>query len=225
MLIKHFSNGNKSEFARMLGVSPQAISTWMSRNTFDIDIIHSKCVNVSAEWLLTGEGEMLKPTTPVSAKVPPMLYTEESHPVLHATKSPKRGKGIPLIPLNALAGFPLDSQYGVSIEDCEYYNIPEFERKGADFLIRVSGDSMIPLYYSGDLVACKKLASIQFFQWGTIYTLETSQGVLIKRIQESVEHDDCILCVSENSTIHHPFLLPKSDIRSLSIIIGLVRLV
>lgn len=41
-LIGHFSNGNKSEFARMIGVSPQAINTWISRDTFDIETIYSK---------------------------------------------------------------------------------------------------------------------------------------------------------------------------------------
>jgi hypothetical protein len=44
-------------------------------------------------------------------------------------------------------------------------------------------------------------------------------------VQESVDHADSILCVSENSSVHHPFLLPRDDIRSLSIIVGLVRLV
>ena len=59
-LIGNFSNGNKSEFARMIGVSPQAINTWISRDTFDIETIYSKCVNISPEWLLTGKGPMLK---------------------------------------------------------------------------------------------------------------------------------------------------------------------
>jgi len=59
-LIDHYSGGNKSEFARMLGVSPQAINTWISRNTFDIDVVYAKCEYISADWLLTGEGEMLR---------------------------------------------------------------------------------------------------------------------------------------------------------------------
>lgn len=134
-------------------------------------------------------------------------------------------EGIPLIPLDAVAGFPAESGGGVRLEDCERYVIPEFENKGANFLIRVSGDSMVPLYYSGDLLACRKITDIRFFQWGTVYVLETSQGVLVKRVQESIDHADSILCVSENSSVHHPFLLPRDDIRSLSIIVGLVRLV
>lgn len=64
-LINHFTDGNKSAFAKKLGVKPQTINTWLLRNTFDIDLIYSKCAGVSASWLLTGEGEMLEaPSTP-----------------------------------------------------------------------------------------------------------------------------------------------------------------
>ena len=167
--------------------------------------------DVNIEWLITGEGPMLSHPTPP---------TTPTKPTSHPSTS-----GIPLIPLDAVAGFPAESGGGVRLEDCERYVIPEFENKGANFLIRVSGDSMVPLYYSGDLLACRKITDIRFFQWGTVYVLETSQGVLVKRVQESLDHADSILCVSENSSVHHPFLLPRDDIRSLSTIVGLVRLV
>lgn len=58
-LINHFTDGNKSAFAKKLGVKPQTINTWLLRNTFDIDLIYSKCAGISASWLLTGDGEML----------------------------------------------------------------------------------------------------------------------------------------------------------------------
>ena len=213
-LIRHYTKGNKAQFAKLLGVSAQTISAWIARNTFDAELIYAKCRYVDSSWLLTGEGPMLShPTTPTPPTTP---TTPTSHPST---------SGIPLIPLDAVAGFPADSGGGVSLEDCERYVIPEFENKGANFLIRVSGDSMVPLYYSGDLLACRKITDIRFFQWGTVYVLETSQGVLVKRVQESVDYADSILCVSEHSSVHHPFLLPRDDIRSLSIIVGLVRLV
>lgn len=173
---------------------------------------------LSAEWLMTGRGNMLS--------------SDNSDNAVRQTPEPaaKRvmddGKeGIPLIPLDAVAGFPAtDSSYAY-MENCDRYIIPEFQDKGADFIIRVSGDSMIPLYYNGDLIACHKIHDIRFFQWGTVYVLETSQGILVKRIMESTDHDDCILCTSENDTVHRPFLLPKDDIRSMSTIVGLIRLV
>lgn len=218
-LIRHYTKGNKAQFAKLLGVSAQTISAWIARNTFDAELIYAKCRYVDSSWLLTGEGAMLQETENNNA--PTSKHTVEiARQVPHG-----RSEGIPLIPLDAVAGFPAESGGGVRLEDCERYVIPEFENKGANFLIRVSGDSMVPLYYSGDLLACRKITDIRFFQWGTIYVLETSQGVIVKRVQESLDHADSILCVSENSSVHHPFLLPRDDIRSLSIIVGLVRLV
>lgn len=218
-LIRHYTKGNKAQFAKLLGVSAQTISAWIARNTFDAELIYAKCRYVDSSWLLTGEGAMLQETENNNAPTPKHTV-EIAHQVPHGSS-----EGIPLIPLDAVAGFPAESGGGVRLEDCERYVIPEFENKGANFLIRVSGDSMVPLYYSGDLLACRKITDIRFFQWGTVYVLETSQGVLVKRVQESVDHADSILCVSENSSVHHPFLLPRDDIRSLSIIVGLVRLV
>lgn len=218
-LIRHYTKGNKAQFAKLLGVSAQTISAWIARNTFDAELIYAKCRYVNSSWLLTGEGAMLQETENNNA--PTSKHTVEiAHQVPHGSS-----EGIPLIPLDAVAGFPAESGGGVRLEDCERYVIPEFENKGANFLIRVSGDSMVPLYYSGDLLACRKITDIRFFQWGTVYVLETSQGVLVKRVQESVDHADSILCVSENNSVHHPFLLPRDDIRSLSTIVGLVRLV
>ena len=70
-LINYFTDGNKSAFAKMLGVKPQTINTWLLRNTFDIELIYSKCAGISASWLLTGEGEMFEaqPTPSISQTV------------------------------------------------------------------------------------------------------------------------------------------------------------
>lgn len=59
-LVNHFCDGNKSQFANILGVKPQTINTWINRNTFDIDLVYSKCEYISGDWLISGEGEMLK---------------------------------------------------------------------------------------------------------------------------------------------------------------------
>lgn len=63
-IIRQYADGNKSRFASMLGITPQAISTWEKRNTFDIELIFTKCENINATWLLTGTGEMLTTDSP-----------------------------------------------------------------------------------------------------------------------------------------------------------------
>lgn len=57
-LIDYYANGNKSEFGRMLGLTPQAITAWKRRNTFDLKLIATKCTNINPHWLMTGEGDM-----------------------------------------------------------------------------------------------------------------------------------------------------------------------
>ena len=58
-IIAYYCDGRKGDFALMLGLKPSAISTWLDRDTYDTERIFAKCENISAEWLLTGKGEMI----------------------------------------------------------------------------------------------------------------------------------------------------------------------
>ena len=55
-----YSDGKPSVFAKYIGVAPSTISSWLSRDTLDYDLIFAKCENISSDWLLTGKGEMIK---------------------------------------------------------------------------------------------------------------------------------------------------------------------
>ena len=142
--------------------------------------------------------------------------------IAHAsnTETPNNS-GLPLIPFDCVAGYGEDNE-GVLLPDCTRYKIPEFESLGAEFYVRVSGSSMYPKYSSGDILGCRKIKEILFFQWGKIYVIDSSQGQLIKRIFEH-EDPDKVTLVSDNKEKYHSFAIPKSDIRSLSIVVGAVR--
>jgi hypothetical protein len=79
---------------------------------------------------------------------------------------------------------------------------------------------MEPEYYSGDEVACKRINERSFLQWGRVHVLDTTQGVVIKRIYE---HGDCIRCCSYNDEFPD-FLIPKDEIRSYNLVVGSLRL-
>lgn len=70
-LIEHYSEGKNADFAQKLGVKPQTISSWMARNTFDIELIYAKCENLDANWLLTGEGSMYRSPAVMNEASPP----------------------------------------------------------------------------------------------------------------------------------------------------------
>ncbi|OJV40870.1 MAG: hypothetical protein BGO29_14985 [Bacteroidales bacterium 36-12] len=136
----------------------------------------------------------------------------------------KQFKSVPLLPAEAVAGFPASDLDGIVYADCDQYMVPEFERSGYEFVIRVSGSSMYPKYSNGDILACKKIIDILFFQWGKVYVIDSSQGALVKRVFEDEDNPDNILLVSDNRENYPPFSMPRSDIRSLSIVLGVIRM-
>lgn len=240
-LIAHYCGGNKSQFAKKLGVKPQTINTWENRNSFDLELIYSKCEYISGDWLLTGEGEMLKSNHGEPSKAPsttkktkdqeigdshqtPLQPTASSTMPTTSTgihKLPQGSqKGIPLIPVSAMAG-AFTSDISVMEYECERYVVPSFE--GADFLIPVKGDSMQPTYLSGDLVACQKISLTDiFFQWNKTYVLDTDQGALIKRVCQGSDTDH-ILLVSDNEC-YPPFELSLSHLHAIALVRGIIRL-
>lgn len=228
-LIEHYADGNKARFANILGISPQGLSTWIKRDSFDIELVFSKCEGLSAQWLLTGCGEMLKtnrtsdntlsPCKPISEVKVTQNSLNDQVPV--AQKQPEGShEGIPLIPFASMAGALMGEQTALEYE-CERYVVPAF--KGADFLIPVKGSSMYPKYSTGDIVACQRVPmSDLFFQWNKVYVLDTSQGPLIKRIKPGSAPDK-LLIVSDNEQ-YDPFELPISTIRAVALVIGVIRL-
>lgn len=125
----------------------------------------------------------------------------------------------PRIPLNALAGVLTESVSDVIMSDCEQIPVikifPQY-----DFTILVKGDSMCPRYESGDEIACKRISGSNFIQWGKVHVLDTTQGILIKRIYDA---GDNIRCNSYN-TDYPDFEIPKKEIYSISLVVGLLRM-
>jgi Bacteriophage CI repressor helix-turn-helix domain. len=54
----HFKSD--AEFARFLSISPQVLANWHRRNTFDYDILYTKCEDIDPNWLFLGKGFMLR---------------------------------------------------------------------------------------------------------------------------------------------------------------------
>lgn len=205
---EYYKLKGNAELARFLGVAPNTITNWYGRKTFDIDVIYTKCVDIDMNWLLTGEGNMLRTES----------EKEENISVAHPSDSPM--EGIPLIPISAMAGAFTGEQTVLEYE-CERFVVPTF--KGAEFLISVKGSSMYPKYNSGDIVACKRLPMDElFFQWNKVYVLDTDQGPLIKRVKPGSDKEH-VLIVSDNER-YEPFELPLERIYHVALVIGVIRL-
>ena len=208
---------SKRDFYTQIGVSRGTLES----NTGITEDIITKFITIfptiNIEWLMTGDGEMYKTTKKDFAT---MQEKNDNFSTFNQTGD----KGIPLIPIEAVAGLPTIDNIGVSFADCKRYVIPEFEGKGVDYMIRVSGSSMYPKYSNGDILACKYIENVLFLQWGKIYVIDSSQGALVKRVFQDETNPDNLILVSDNKENYPPFSFPKSDIRSLSIVVGVIRL-
>lgn len=160
---------------------------------------------LNPEWLLTGKGEMLKNDIPV-------------------TKAIKSAQGIPVLQLEAFAGVGDSNIQGVNFDTIEErYVIPLFDGVKIDFMIPVRGSSMYPKYSSGDVVACRFIKELLFVQWNKVYVIDTlSQGIVMKRLIKG-NNSEYVVCKSDNKD-YDDFEVPMSEIRSVALVIGVIRL-
>lgn len=191
-------------FEKSIGMSNASFGKCLKKGgaigTDKLENILSVYPDISPDWLLIGKGDMLKGSG---------VVVEPS----------KDGTGIPLIPVEAMAGYFAGEQT-VLLQECDRYVVPAF--RNADFLIHVRGDSMIPHYYSGDMVACKMLSLTDiFFQWGKVYVINTDQGALIKKVEQGTTNESITL-VSENEK-YKPFEISRHGIYQIAIVIGVIR--
>ncbi len=224
-----FEDISVRQFEAMIGSSDGKIAKFMTTNSSLKSDTLNKIMEVfpqlSIEWLIRGEGTMLKrqdDPSPVSPR-DNRETTERQLGENSSAMKPVVSGGLPLIPIDAVAGFNGWDESGVSELDCTCYDVPDFAAVHADFLIRVSGSSMYPKYSSGDILACRKIVEVTFIQWGKIYVIDSRQGAMVKRLFEIEDDPDRVLCVSDNEK-YPPFKLPKDEIRSLSIVVGAIRL-
>lgn len=172
------------------------------------EIICSYFPELNPEWLLTGKGPMLREQaepnkpTPIPAK-------------------PTDSKSLPLLPVSAIAGLG-SGELQVKETDIEqWYRLPDFP--SADFLISISGDSMLPTYKSGDIAICKRIIHIYNIVWGRLYVIYSNDmGALFKRIYPA-DNDEYLILRSDNSQAYPDIKILKTDIVNISLVLGIIR--
>ena len=215
-LIDYYSNGSKTLFSKKLGVTPQTISSWISRNTFDKELIFAKCENINAEWLLTGEGYLLK--------------SEEE-----ALKDNKKAEREDILPIKKkLIPFYDDVSTIGGLNDriatADANNPTEWIDAGdwfpeATAAIRHYGDSMVE-YPSGSILALKRVNDLRLIMNGRNYVIETTEYRVTKQLQDEGDH---FMTYSTNREtypnghqIHAPFPIPKDAILHIDLVLGCV---
>lgn len=203
-----------TRFEKTIGLSNGYLNTMLKRKADlgegVLNKIIDNCLDLRTEWLLVGKGKMLLSDMSIVNEPMPQYGNDLNKPHL-----------IPLLPVEAIAGFGSGDWSITEADIQEKYMVPDFNH--IDFMVTVKGSSMYPKYNSGDIVVCRKIKEKSFIQWNKAYVIATrEQGILVKRIKQG-ENDDHYLMVSDNSEFP-PYNVPKSEITGLAIVIGTIRL-
>ncbi len=205
-LIKHYSNGSESDFAKKIGVTPQTITNWKNRNTFNLDKIYTNCENINADWLISCKGEMLKPNKVVTndSTLTPKIVTI----------TPNNDDNIVLVPVKAQAGYLNGYGDPEFIEQLPSYSLPNM-RNGIFRMFQVEGDSMYPTMHSNSYVVGQFVDNWNYIRDNRIYVLVTNEGVIVKRVLNRIEKYGDLYCKSDNRKEYPSYSLPPENIKEI----------
>lgn len=173
--------------------------------------IITKYPDVSPEWLLTGNGKMLKSEEATELiKTPPRVEIIEPIKVEGRNLMPKvvvvddeDNDRIPLVSVKAQAG------YLEGYEDCNYieelptYSLPEM-RNGTFRMFQVNGFSMYPTLQDGSYVVGQFVENWEWLSDNRVCVVVTERdGVIVKRVINRAKERGFLYCKSDNRDYKH----------------------
>ena len=214
---------NKRAFANAVGVGATVIQNIVGtrQGKPSYDVVEKICANanISPEWLLTGEGEMLKQaeqgrvTEPTPIHQPRSIEKKEDMQVVY------------LYNFEASAGLKslFDNNRHNIIDTIQIPNLPK-----CDGAIHIVGDSMYPLLKSGDIILYKQMPlDINNLLYGEMYLLsysiEGDDYIVVKYIRKSKKGEPYITLGSENPE-HAPRNIDFRRINALALVKASIRI-
>jgi hypothetical protein len=204
-----YKGSKPTRFEKELGLSNGYLGTQLKRNADLGESILNKvvdyCLDISPEWLLTGNGEMLKSDV----------------------QKPEQRKLIPVYDVSTIGGNnELAANMDATTQPSEWIDGGDWF-SDATSAIHHYGDSMIE-YPSGCILALKRINDIQMIIWGKNYVVETDEYRITKRLQRGLS-EGYIRAYSTNeeayqdgTLIHQPIDILLSSIRRLELVLGYV---
>lgn len=204
---EYYKLKGNAELARFLGVAPNTITNWYGRKTFDIDVIYTKCVDIDMNWLLTGEGNMIREESNKEEKLPSVNQTYE---------------GAPYFNVDFIGGFDVIVNDQTRNPDF-YINYPPYNQPGVVWC-NLTGHSMEPEISNGDIIALREVTTpIQYLPAGEIYGIVTEEYRTVKRIRLSQKEGFVRLIPSNKSEEFCEQEIPISMILKVYAVLGSIR--
>lgn len=165
----------------------------------------------SLDWLLTGEGQMLKEEKEKER--------EEEYELLPRITE---DKGRPYYDVDFLGGYGEFADDPASAPVTYMIDYPPYNKEGV-FYMNVRGDSMSPEINSGDLVALRPIeAWYDFLLLGKVYAIVTLSGQrTIKRLRRGSDSDHYML--EPINPAYESQEIPKSQIERVFEVLGGIR--
>lgn len=227
MLIKHYTHGNKTQFAQLLGVTPQTIGSWLSRDTFNAELIFEKFPDVSASWLLTGEGKMLNTLTPNTVSNTHNICNT----IIPSNDSTATVDGeavevqeLPIIPANIVNAPDIDVYKYISDNENDIETAPVVQQfPDSKAFYRIKTKAMEPSIYAGDMLSLAAYPKgFERIVPGNPYSVDTNTNGLITRLLYN--HPDGFLARSYNPEKYPDFVIAREEINRIFRIVGLLRI-
>lgn len=206
----------KYKFCNDLGFSNKFLDNSSNMGTDKACKILHYYPEINSEWLLTGNGPMIKED---NTSLMIMNNDRKTVDSLHATQE------IPLYDLEAVAGLRELFSSGEPQRILDTIKIPNLPK--CDGAISVTGDSMYPLLKSGDIILYKETEFDNIF-FGEMYLLsvklnEWEEYITVKYVQKSEQGNEYVKLVSQNSH-HQPKDIHISKISALALIKASIRI-
>ena len=209
---KALSLKNDKDLSILLGISKSTLSNWNNNSRrIDYPLLFSKCEQINFDWLLTGEGEMLRKTEKDAS---------EEEPKKSRNLIPFYDDVVTVGGRNSISASMDGHMPGNDMIDAgDWFT-------DATAAIRHYGDSMEE-YPSGCILALKELHDRRQIVWGRNYCIETDEMRVTKRLQPGAE--DYLMAYSSNKEtypdghlVHEPFRIYKDTIRRIFMVIGCI---
>ena len=184
-----------------------------------------KWPELSLDWSVLGEGSMLRGRTggaaatsdravsgrTASAKGLPVVNGGK---VLAITVDKDGNDNLELVPIHAQAGYAVQHNEAVFVQDLPRYRVPGFEH-GKYRAFEVAGDSMEPTLNHRDIVLCSYVDNWRLLVPDDMYVVVTTQSVMLKRIRQRITDLDSEVLLHSDNSHRRPYPLDVADITEL----------
>lgn len=182
LLVKKFADGRNTRFAGLLDTNEARIRSYLTGAVlpkYDFLAAISERLGVSIDWLLTGEGEMLR--------------TDRDTAENNALRA-NRYEALPVYDNDFTCGFD-EVDNGQPVEPSFYMDTPL--NRSADLWCSVQGKSMIPDLEPGDRIALRH-CSLDSFEPGHIYAVVLDDLRTVKKLRRVAGNPELLEFISSN---------------------------